>query len=51
LRTRRADRAELSGCECRCGDAKKIPPAARTSFIDKIAAPVLNKMFDCGIIQ
>jgi uncharacterized protein YifE (UPF0438 family) len=24
---------------------------ARTSFIDKIAAPVLNKMFDCGIIQ
>ena len=24
---------------------------ARTSFIDKIAAPILNKMFDCGIIQ
>jgi hypothetical protein len=24
---------------------------ARTSFIDKIAAPVLNKMFDCSIIQ
>jgi hypothetical protein len=24
---------------------------ARTSFIDKIAAPVLNKMFDCGITQ
>jgi hypothetical protein len=24
---------------------------ARTSFINKIAAPVLNKMFDCGIIQ
>jgi hypothetical protein len=24
---------------------------ARASFIDKIAAPVLNKMFDCGIIQ
>jgi hypothetical protein len=24
---------------------------ARTAFIDKIAAPVLNKMFDCGIIQ
>jgi hypothetical protein len=24
---------------------------ARTSFIDKIAAPVLNKMFDCGIIR
>jgi len=24
---------------------------ARTSFIDKIAAPVLNKMFDCGMIQ
>ena len=24
---------------------------ARTTFIDKIAAPVLNNMFDCGIIQ
>jgi uncharacterized protein YifE (UPF0438 family) len=24
---------------------------ARVSFIDKIAAPVLNKMFDCGMIQ
>src|SRR3954454_8976535 len=24
---------------------------ARTSFIDKTAAPVLNKMFDCGILQ
>ena len=23
---------------------------ARISFIDKIAAPVLNKMFDCGMI-
>jgi uncharacterized protein YifE (UPF0438 family) len=24
---------------------------ARVSFIDKIAAPVLNRMFDCGMIQ
>ena len=24
---------------------------ARISFINKIAAPVLNKMFDCGMIQ
>jgi hypothetical protein len=24
---------------------------ARVSFIGKIAAPVLNKMFDCGMIQ
>jgi hypothetical protein len=24
---------------------------ARVFFIDKIAAPVLNKMFDCGMIQ
>ena len=23
---------------------------ARKAFIDKIAAPVLNKMFDCGLI-
>ena len=25
-------------------------PAARVRFIDKIAAPVLNKMFECGLI-
>lgn len=24
-------------------------PAARTAFIDKIAAPVLNKMVECGM--
>jgi hypothetical protein len=23
---------------------------ARVAFIDKIAAPVLNKMFECGLI-
>jgi hypothetical protein len=24
-------------------------PAARTAFIDKVAAPVLNKMIECGM--
>jgi len=24
-------------------------PAARTAFIDKVAAPVLNKMVECGM--
>jgi len=23
---------------------------ARVTFIDKVAAPVLNKMFECGLI-
>ena len=25
-------------------------PQARTAFIDKIAGPVVNKMFECGMV-
>ena len=25
-------------------------PAARTAFINKIAAPVVNKLFECGMV-
>jgi len=25
-------------------------PQARVAFIDKVAAPIVNKMFECGII-
>jgi len=25
-------------------------PQARTAFIDKVAGPIVNKMFDCGMI-
>jgi hypothetical protein len=28
----------------------KSDPAMRTAFINKIAAPIANKMFDCGMI-
>jgi len=31
-------------------DFLREDPKARVAFIDKIAAPVLNKMFDCGMI-
>jgi len=26
-------------------------PEARVAFIDRIAAPVMNKMLECGMIQ
>jgi hypothetical protein len=25
-------------------------PTARTAFIDKVAAPIVNKMFECGMV-
>ena len=28
----------------------KQDPAMRTAFINKVAAPIANKMFDCGLI-
>jgi hypothetical protein len=31
-------------------DLLRDDPKARVVFVDKIAAPVLNKMFECGII-
>jgi hypothetical protein len=31
-------------------DLLRDDPKARVAFIDKIAAPVLNKMFECNII-
>jgi hypothetical protein len=31
-------------------DAMKANPELRTSFINKVAGPVANKMFDCGLI-
>ena len=31
-------------------DLLRDDPKARVAFIDKIAAPILNKMFECSII-
>ena len=31
-------------------DLLKADPKARVAFVDKIAAPVLNKMFECNMI-
>jgi hypothetical protein len=31
-------------------DLLRDDPKARVAFIDKIVAPVLNKMFECSII-
>jgi hypothetical protein len=31
-------------------DLLRDDPKARVAFVDKIAAPVLNKMFECGMI-
>ena len=31
-------------------DLLKANPKARVAFVDKIAAPVLNKMFECSMI-
>ena len=31
-------------------DLLRDDPKARVSFVDKIAAPVLNKMFECNMI-
>jgi hypothetical protein len=31
-------------------DVLKADPKARVAFVDKIAAPVLNKMFECSMI-
>ena len=28
----------------------KSDPQMRTAFIDKVAAPIVNKMFECGMI-
>lgn len=28
----------------------KDDPQMRTAFVDKIAAPVVNKMFECGMV-
>jgi hypothetical protein len=31
-------------------DVLRADPKARVAFVDKIAAPVLNKMFECSMI-
>jgi hypothetical protein len=31
-------------------DMLRDDPKARVAFVDKIAAPVLNKMFECSMI-
>ena len=32
-------------------DLLRDDPKARVAFVNQVAAPVLNKMFDCGILQ
>jgi len=46
----KAKKAPPSQQEQQAIQALKGDPQMRAAFIDKIAAPIANKMFDCGMI-
>jgi hypothetical protein len=47
---KRAQKAPPSVEEQRAIQLLKSDPQMRVAFIDKVAAPIANKMFDCGLI-
>jgi hypothetical protein len=47
---KKADKAPPSEMEQRAIQALKNDPQMRTAFINKVAAPIANKMFECGLI-
>jgi hypothetical protein len=50
LRAEKAEKKEPSPQEQKAIQFLKSDPQMRTMFINKIAAPIANKMFDCGMI-
>jgi hypothetical protein len=50
LWVKKEEKAPPSAAEQRAIAILKSDPQMRTEFINKIAAPVANKMFECGMI-
>ena len=50
LREKKAEKAPPTAQEQKVIAYLKSDPQSRRIFIDKIAAPIANKMFDCGMI-
>ena len=50
LKAEKAAKTEPSAQEQKAIQFLKTDPQMRTLFINKIAAPIANKMFDCGMI-
>jgi hypothetical protein len=47
---KKTDKAPPSEMEQKAIQALKSDPQMRTAFINKVAAPIANKMFECGLI-
>ena len=43
--------AQKDGMEEKIAEQLKKDPAMRKHFLDKVAAPIANKMFECGMIM
>lgn len=50
LKMKKAEKAPPSPQEQKIIQYLKSDPQSRKAFIDKVAAPIANKMFDCGMI-
>lgn len=50
LKEQKAAKTQPSSEEQKAIAFLKSDPQLRTTFINKIAAPIANKMFDCGMI-
>jgi|ERR1700693_5670457 hypothetical protein len=46
----RAQKAPPTPAEAKAIQFLKSDPQMRTLFLDKVAAPIANKMFECGMI-
>jgi len=47
---KKSEKAPPSEMEQKAIQALKNDPQMRTAFINKVAAPIANKMFQCGLI-
>jgi len=47
---KKSEKAPPSEMEQKAIQALKNDPQMRTAFINKVAAPIANKMFECGLI-
>jgi len=50
LRMKKAEKAPPTAQEQKIIQFMKSDPQMRREFINKVAAPIANKMFDCGMI-
>jgi hypothetical protein len=50
LKMKKAEKAPPTPQEQKIIQYLKSDPQSRREFIDKVAAPIANKMFDCGMI-